>query len=228
MERAYVDESEPGGGLDHTSYVLAAVVVVQHQVESARDAVRSATPSRMRKLHWYEALRMQRISWLDLLAVAAAVLVVRYDGAPARAERRRRACLERLVWELETRGVRHVVLESRGTSHDAADRSMLDALRRRGIGRSVRYEHVRGTDEPLVALADLACGAYASGLHQEIGAEVVVVRRGNPTYRGAERRGGRRLRSREARTARNPGPALAAGVSGAHFRPSNTRPTCQC
>ncbi|MDB6425552.1 DUF3800 domain-containing protein [Curtobacterium sp. 20TX0008] len=176
MERAYVDESEPGGGLDHTSYVLAAVVVVQCRAETARAAVRSAKPSRMRKLHWYEALRTQRISWLDLLAVAAAVLVVRYDGAPARAERRRRSCLERLVWELEVRGVQHVVLESRGASCDAADRSMFDALRRRGVGRSVRYEHVRGTDEPLVALADLACGAYASGMHEEIGAEIVAVR----------------------------------------------------
>ncbi|QCR44062.1 hypothetical protein C1N91_11545 [Curtobacterium sp. SGAir0471] len=176
MERAYVDESEPGGGLDHTSYVLAAVVVPHGRTQTAREAVRAAKPSRMRKLHWYEALRTQRISWLDLLAVAAAVLIVRYDRAPARAERRRRSCLERLVWELEARGVRHVVLESRGASRDAADRSMLDALRRRGVGRSVRYEHVRGTDEPLVALADLACGAYVSGLHEEVGAQVVVVR----------------------------------------------------
>ena len=173
---AYVDESDLCGGRDHTVYVMAAVLVEEANLEATRTAVRDVTPTRMRKLHWYEALGMQRISWLDLLRRAVTVLVVRYDGEAARAERRRRRCLERLVWELEQRGVRRLVLESRGSARDSGDRSMLDALRRRGIGRALRHEHVRGTDEPLVALADLACGAHASGLDEKIGTTVLLVR----------------------------------------------------
>ncbi|PCN49090.1 hypothetical protein Csp2054_02510 [Curtobacterium sp. 'Ferrero'] len=175
MRTAYVDESEPGGGLDHTVYVLAAVVITSEESESARAAIRDATPRRMRKLHWYEALRAQRISWLDLLRRAVEVVVVRYDGAAARVERRRRHCLERLVWELERHAVDRLVLESRGRAGDDGDRSMLDALRRRGVGRRIRHEHIRGEDEPLTALADLACGAHMAGYDRAVDATVILV-----------------------------------------------------
>lgn len=173
---AYVDESEPGGGRDHTAYVLAAVMIRASEAEQVRAAVLAATPHRMRKLHWYEGLHAQRISWLDLLVRAVQIVVVRFEGAPARVERRRRRCLERLVWELEQRGVRRVVFESRGVQADDGDRSLIDALRRRGIGRSLRHEHVRGVDEPLIALADLACGAHAAGLDEAVRSTVVRVR----------------------------------------------------
>ncbi len=173
MHRAYVDESEPGGGRDHTAYVLAAVIVCDAECDGIRADIRAATPRRMRKLHWYEGLHAQRVSWLDLLRRAVEIIVVRYDGAAARAERRRRHCLERLVWELDHRGVGGIVLESRGQTHDHRDRSMFDALRRRGVGRAIRHEHVRGADEPLVALADLACGAHAAGVDEELGTVVV-------------------------------------------------------
>jgi hypothetical protein len=161
--RAYVDESEPGGGLDHTTYLLAAVLLTHGALDDARRDVEAARPPRMRKLHWYEALSTQRVSWLELLRHAVEVLVIRYDGLPARPERRRRRCLERLVHELETRGITELVLESRGPHLDRSDRRMFDAFRTRGLGRALRHEHLRGTDEPLLALADLVCGAHAAG-----------------------------------------------------------------
>ncbi len=164
MRTAYVDESEPGGGLDHTVYVMAAVLIDAADASEARGAVRSATPKRMRKLHWYEALGGQRLTWLGLLTRAVSIVVVRYDGQPARTERRRRRCIERLVWELEQRDVRALVLESRSRVRDASDVSMLESLRDRGIGNGIRHEHVRGSDEPLLALADIACGAHSRGL----------------------------------------------------------------
>ncbi|WP_433953380.1 DUF3800 domain-containing protein [Curtobacterium flaccumfaciens] len=162
--RAYVDESEPGGGRDHTAYVLAAVIISVSISDAARADVRAATPRRMRKLHWYEALPSQRISWLDLLQHAVAVIVVRYDGAVARTERRRRRCIERLVHELELRKVGHVILETRGPARDKDDRAMFDALRDRGVGHGVRFEHLNPSEEPLLALADIACGAHVAGL----------------------------------------------------------------
>ncbi|MET3636996.1 DUF3800 domain-containing protein [Curtobacterium oceanosedimentum] len=175
MHTAYVDESEPGGGLAHTVYVMAAVLVADDRTDELRAAVRMTTPERMRKLHWYEALLSQRLTWIGLLAHAISVVVVRYGGAPARAERRRRRCIERLIWELEQRDVPSVVIESRGRARDAGDVSMLESLRDRGVGRSVRYEHVRGVDEPLLALADIACGAHARGLLPTRSDDVLVV-----------------------------------------------------
>jgi hypothetical protein len=161
--RAYVDESEPGGGRDHSAYLISAVIVGPDARPDARSAVEAVRPTRMRKLHWYEALATQRLSWLELLRYAVEVLVIRYDGLPARPERRRRRCLERLVFELDVRGVRHLVLESRGPHADRNDRRLLDAIRDRGLGRGLRHEHVRGPDEPLLALADIACGAHSAG-----------------------------------------------------------------
>ncbi|WP_439692205.1 DUF3800 domain-containing protein [Curtobacterium sp. SP.BCo] len=164
MQRAYVDESEPGGGRDHTAYLLAAVVIDLDEEPDARRAVEHLRPTRMRKLHWYEALTAQRISWLDLLRRAVEILVIRYDGVAARPERRRRRCLERLVHELDLRGVRHLVFESRGPHADRSDQKMIDTMRARGLGVHLRHEHRRGTDEPLLALADVACGAHGSGV----------------------------------------------------------------
>ena len=161
--RAYVDESEPGGGLDHTAHVMAAVAVSVLRHPAARQAVQDTTPPHSRKLHWYGALAEQRLSWTELLAHAVTVVVIQYDGAPARAERRRRRCIERLVWELDQRGVQHLILESRGPARDAGDASMLESLRARGLGRGLRYEHIRGDLEPLLALADIACGAHVHG-----------------------------------------------------------------
>ncbi len=172
---AYVDESEPSGDRDHTVYVLAAVIVAAAERERVGEAVRLATPERERKLHWYGALRAQRLTWLDLLRRAVQIIVVRYEGAAARAERRRRYCLERLVWELEQRDVRLVVLESRGRAADDRDRSMFDALRRRGTGRDMRHEHVSGNAEPLVALPDIACGAHVAGLDSDLDPTVIRV-----------------------------------------------------
>lgn len=162
MLHAFVDESEPGGGLDHTTYVLAAVLLLHDALDDARRDVETARPPRMRKLHWYEALTTQRISWLDLLRHAVEVLVIRYDGAPAHPERRRRRCLERLVHALDARGVNELVLESRGPQLDRNDRKVFDAFRNRGLGRALRHRHRRGIDEPLLALADVVCGAHAT------------------------------------------------------------------
>jgi hypothetical protein len=176
MHRAYVDESEPGGGRDHTAYVLAAVVVAASAADAARADIRAATPKRMRKLHWYEATDGQRLTWIGLLVHAVSVVMVRYDGAPARAERRRRRCIERLVWELERRDVQVLVLESRGPTRDAHDASMLESLRARGIARTLRYEHVRGVEDPLLAVADIACGAHLGGqTPASITAEIISV-----------------------------------------------------
>jgi len=162
VHRAYCDESEPGGGLDHAAYILAAVIVDDSHSAALRDAIERLRPARMKKLHWYEAIEVQRHTWCGLLGLAVATIVVRYDGSPARAERRRRRCLERLVYELESRAVHHLTLESRGPALDRADRRALDAFRTQGVGRSVVWSHARGDSEPLLALADIACGASAA------------------------------------------------------------------
>jgi len=93
-------------------------------------------------------------------------VAVLHRGRPSeRLERRRRRCLERLLFELISRGIEHVVLEARAPSQNKLDRDMLDALRaRRVVGAGLRMEHVLGNAEPLLWLPDLVCGAVSAGM----------------------------------------------------------------
>jgi hypothetical protein len=88
-------------------------------------------------------------------------LVVIRDGRPdERSERRRRYCLERMLFELESRGVDTATFESRGPADDRRDRNMLDALRaRRIVSPRLRMAHMPGPKDPLLWVPDVVYGA---------------------------------------------------------------------
>ncbi len=44
---------------------------------------------------------------------------------------------------------------------------MMESLRARGLGTELQYEHVRGGVEPLLSLADIACGMHVHGAESE-------------------------------------------------------------
>ena len=67
--------------------------------------------------------------------------------------------------------VGHVVLESRGPKDDGRDRQLLDFMRRkRQLPASIRIDHTRGPEEPMLWIPDAVCGM------------VVAMRTGTPTY----------------------------------------------
>lgn len=88
-------------------------------------------------------------------------LVVVRDGRPGeRPERRRRHCLERLLYELDQLDVGTVTFESRGPRDDKRDRDMLDALRaQHAVSAGLRIEHAVGPHEAMLWVADAVCGA---------------------------------------------------------------------
>lgn len=160
---AFVDESMLAAPGDAT-YILAAVVLEHAELEPTRDKMAELKPRRARKLHWRdmaESARTAAVHTMSGLPLKGCV-VIRSQNSGESQERQRRICLERLLFELRTLDVSHVVLESRGTPDDRRDLEMLQMLRsRRIIDSTLRMDHSAGPVEPLLWAADVLCGVVA-------------------------------------------------------------------
>jgi hypothetical protein len=171
--QAFVDESQSRSARDPNTYLLAAAVCNQTSVPSVRAEIDALRVSGARKLHWRDEDRKRRRKIAESIAGMPLVhVVVVRDGQPdEKPERRRRHCMERLLYELDTLDVDTVTFESRGPKDDKRDRDMLDALRsKKMIPSTLRIEHAIGLHEPMLWIADAICGA------------VVQFRTGDPTY----------------------------------------------
>ena len=173
--RAWVDESGSDHVQDPGTYALAAAIGrLRDEDEVRRQLQRLRLPGQV-KLHWRDESERRRtsisraVAGLDLQHL----VVVRCGADLERTERRRRKCLERLLYELEAQTVTEVVLESRGGSDDRRDIQMLNALRgQKRLGAAIRLTHVVGRSEPMLWIPDAVCGAITSArtgtpTHQE-------------------------------------------------------------
>lgn len=160
--RAWVDES----GSDHTrdpgAYVLAAAIGRREAEPETREQItRLRLPGQV-KLHWRDESDRRRTAIARAIANCDLehLVVVRTGSVSDRPERRRRKCFERLLFELETKTVSQVVLESRGPADDRRDVQMLNALRgQHYLSSSLRITHVIGRTEPMLWIPDAVCGA---------------------------------------------------------------------
>lgn len=171
--RAWVDESGSDRARDPGSYLLAAALSQIDTESETRDRISSLRLPGQVKLHWRDEDSARRGAITRVVAECDVdhLVVVRTDAALERPERRRRKCLERLLFELELKGLTNVVLESRGPADDRRDIQMLNALRgQRHLSTGIRLTHVVGRNEPMLWIPDAVCGAISSA------------RTGNPTY----------------------------------------------
>jgi hypothetical protein len=170
---AFIDESQSNATLDPHTYILAAAVCDGLELTAAREAAAALLLKGQNKVHWRDEgdKRRQKIAETIAAIPLRHLIVVRDGRADERPERRRRHCLDRLLFELDQLGVGTATFESRGNNDDKRDRDMLDALRaRKAISADLRIEHAAGPHEPLLWVADGVCGA------------VVQRRVGNGTY----------------------------------------------
>ena len=144
---AFVDESQSQAERDPHTYMLTAAVCDVSSVAAARAAIIGLQLRGQRKVHWRnEDDKRRRLITETVASVPLQHVVVVRDGRPGeRPERRRRHCLERLLYELDQLAVLTVTFESRGRKDDQRDRVMLDTLRaRRVVAGALRIEHVQG------------------------------------------------------------------------------------
>jgi hypothetical protein len=162
VTHAFIDESIRGGRAG--VYVLAAAVVSDSAVETARTALRSVLRPRQPRFHWRDEADDQRIRMLEALTLSrveprAAAFAL--DGE--RQERGRVHCLQGLLADLNGLGVSHLVFETREEHNDAKDRKAIALAQRGGwIAADMRYEFRRPRDEPLLWAADAIAGAVSA------------------------------------------------------------------
>lgn len=170
---AWVDESGSDHARDPNTYLFAAAVGWQHQVDLTRDRLRALKLPGAKKLHWRDdSDARHRVVAAGVAALPGLehLVVVRAAGTPERDERQRSKALQVLLCELSALGA-HVCLESRGKKADNRDVQTLGHLRRRGhLPDPIRIDHQPGPAEPMLWIPDAVCGM------------VVEMRCGTPTY----------------------------------------------
>lgn len=163
--RAWIDESGSEWAQDPGTYVLAAAIGRYEAEQAIRDRIsRLRLPGQV-KLHWRDENTKRRSK--ITLAVAGCdiehLVVVRAGAVDDRPERRRRKCLERLLYELEVKSVYDIMLESRGPADDRRDIQLLNALRgQHYLSTAARLTHLVGRHEPMLWIPDAVCGAITS------------------------------------------------------------------
>ncbi|MGW5642544.1 DUF3800 domain-containing protein [Saccharopolyspora sp. NPDC003752] len=153
---AYVDESYD---LTIGVYILTASIVDLADAEDIRCALRDLHAG-YGKLHWYKSDSEHR----EHLAKGVGALDIRHvsvvgHGHAIRPERARRKCMEVLLASLESTSVRAVAFEARQGRNDRHDIDLIDACRRKKLISRLQATFVGGNDEPLLWLADIACGS---------------------------------------------------------------------
>ncbi|MDN5898572.1 MAG: hypothetical protein L0H74_00720 [Brachybacterium sp.] len=162
--KAFIDESEPHGRSPGT-YLLAAALIQTDELENVRGAVAPFLRPGQKKIHWHDENSRSRRDLVAAVAQLEAIhLVVVRDGAEPteKSERRRRKCLERLLWSLDANyGVNWATIEARQQRQNESDRYIHNRMRaRQEISSTLRMDHTPGPKEPLLWVADIVAGAF--------------------------------------------------------------------
>jgi hypothetical protein len=159
--RAYIDESvrEGAPGL----YVLASVAVPEERADDVRAVLRAGLRHRRPRFHWRDEQDSDRQAMAKVAGELQlqSLVAVSTPMDHKRPERARRACLTRLLWELEQRAVRDVLFESR-QNRDRDDRAHIVRAQKAGhCSSTLAYGFEMPLQEPLLWLPDLVAGAVA-------------------------------------------------------------------
>jgi len=158
---AFVDESlrAAGDGL----YMVAAVVVVDGDIEASRRAAQNVLLARQRRFHWRNESERQRLRMLEVISTLDATALA-YSRAlrGERQERARALCIERMLWDLREMGVSEVVFESRGRGNNKDARTIANAQRAGVAAKTMRYRFERPEEEPMLWIPDAVAGAASA------------------------------------------------------------------
>jgi hypothetical protein len=149
--------------------VLAAAVLEVQAQQSTRELMRGLLGSRRAtKLHWHEMDRLQQKDAAHRVAGIEGFHVVAV-GTPVprrRQERARAACLTALVGELHGFGVQQLLIEARAPDLNRRDVATVQGARfALPKGSRFRVDHVPGSTEPLLWVADVVAGVVRAS-HQ--------------------------------------------------------------
>lgn len=140
--------------------VCAALVEVE-RISGIRADLEPLLLPGQKKLHWTDESIKRKLAIARQIGEIGNMnaIVSHYGDESGQEERFRRKCLEQIYFELEEMGICRVVMEGRSKKQDAQDRAHIVALQQKGVVPSIRIEHERGGDEPLLWIPDAVLGA---------------------------------------------------------------------
>ncbi|KRE39220.1 hypothetical protein ASG73_02455 [Janibacter sp. Soil728] len=142
-------------------YFLGAAIIDMDDYDTCRSAL-LALPRSGPKLHWHgaDSQRRRRVMAAVETLPAQHVVVIAAPTDPARQQRARAKCVERMLHELELYGATRLVMETRTPSLNDRDMKLIDRLRgARRIPSGIRLEFGLPSQEPLLWLPDQVLGA---------------------------------------------------------------------
>ncbi|OXR40270.1 hypothetical protein B7C42_07695 [Nocardia cerradoensis] len=171
MLTAWGDESGSQPERDPHTYLLAAALIDDADVEVVRKTMDGLLLPGEKKVHWHNSSDERRELLIRTVAgLPTMSVVVVHHEQDASDRRHRRKCLEYLLPQLAEMPCSHITFESR-KQLDSSDQDILGKFRaRKVIGPGLRIHHSIGMSEPVLWVADVVCGA------------VVQHRVGNPRY----------------------------------------------
>ena len=160
MLTAWGDESGSIPQQDPDSYLISAALIEDNDVPEVRKTIEGIRLGNEPKVHWHGSSPARRHELVELVAsLPLAGFVVVHTETGAKDRRHRRKCLEYLLPNLADMSCRNITLESRGTQ-DESDRDVLAKFRAsKVITADMRLDHAIGRNEPVLAVADIVCGA---------------------------------------------------------------------
>ncbi len=165
---SFVDESK-------TPYFrLTAALVAPAQVAALRSVAASWVLSGQRRLHFNNERESRRSQILgELLEFPIEAII--YEAADKVNEKAARdRCLTRLIRDHLERDVRRLIIEKEESRMDA-DRTILrKETQAVALREPLTYEHLRGFEEPLLALPDALGWCWARGGHWRVRVKAMV------------------------------------------------------
>ncbi|NYJ76506.1 hypothetical protein [Allobranchiibius huperziae] len=158
---AWGDESMRSAHVSVPIYSMAAAVVKDGDCADLRGQMSALWP-RPGKLHWRDQTDQERDASIKVVASLelAHVAVVSGPLDGRRQERARAKTLETLAWELNRRSVTSLTLEKRTPSQARRDELLVAQMRgSKVITTDLRVSFARGSEEPLLWIADQVLGA---------------------------------------------------------------------
>lgn len=163
---AFIDESGSNSQKDPGTYIMAAGLVLEEEVDALRAVMAELRSPGQAKLHWRDESGRRRRLITEAIAVTKIehlVVVTSDHRDTSRPARRRHLTLEVLLPELAALGVQQAIMESRGRHDDARDLDSLNLMRGTGFAvDGLRLHHRRGRHEPNLWVPDAVCGIVSA------------------------------------------------------------------
>jgi hypothetical protein len=154
----FVDETKDG------AYLVAAAVVLPADLAAARRTVAGLLRPAQRRLHFTKESPARRRQIIDAVQQTGARARV-YDAGRYGKDHRsaRQACIEHLVDDCAGLHAQLLVLERDDSLMETDRRWLYERVRKAGCEQTLRYQHQRAHEEPLLAIPDAVAWCWAKG-----------------------------------------------------------------